>query len=64
MEIQSDFSAAVADLPGRLLSVQSRPPGGEFTDITGETSPDLVVHDIVVSGLEHPWHGIPSDRFR
>ncbi|MBN2667467.1 MAG: SprB repeat-containing protein [Bacteroidales bacterium] len=29
---------------------QSRPPEGEFSDIPGEVSPDLVVHDIGVNG--------------
>jgi|GEM_PF-1109958 len=30
---------------------QSRPPGGSFSDITGETSASLTVHDIGVNGL-------------
>lgn len=47
-----EFSAAVAGFAGAVYyQWQSRPPGGEFTDITGETSPDLVVHEIGVSGL-------------
>lgn len=47
-----EFSAAVDGFIGPVnYQWQSRPPGGEFSDISGETSPDLVVHDIGVSGL-------------
>jgi len=47
-----EFSAEVDGFTGPVTyQWQSRPPGGEFNDISGETSPDLVIHDIGVSGL-------------
>ncbi len=47
-----EFSAQVDDFVGPVnYQWQSRPPEGEFSDIPGEVSPDLVVHDIGVSGL-------------
>ncbi|MFZ2339592.1 MAG: SprB repeat-containing protein [Bacteroidales bacterium] len=46
-----EFSAQVDGFAGPVnYQWQSRPPGGEFSDIPGEVSPDLVVHDIGVSG--------------
>lgn len=45
------FSAEVDGISGTVnYQWQSRPPGGEFSNISGEISPDLVVHDIGVSG--------------
>jgi len=47
-----EFSAQVNGFVGPVnYQWQSRPPEGEFSDIPGEASPDLVVHDIGVSGL-------------
>lgn len=47
-----EFSAQVDGFVGPVnYQWQSRPPEGEFSDIPGEVSPDLVVHDIGVSGL-------------
>lgn len=47
-----EFPAVVNGFTGALnYQWQSRPPGGEFSDIPGEVSPDLVVHDIGVNGL-------------
>ncbi len=46
-----EFSAAADGFVGAVYyQWQSRPPGGEFSDIPGGISPDLVVHDIGVSG--------------
>ncbi|MDX9812771.1 MAG: SprB repeat-containing protein [Bacteroidales bacterium] len=46
-----EFSAAVNGSVGTVsYQWQSRPPEGEFTDIPGETTSDLVIHDIGVSG--------------
>lgn len=45
------FSGVVNGSSGQVdYQWQSRPPGGEFSNITGETSSDLVIHDIGVSG--------------
>lgn len=46
-----EFSATVDGFVGVVYHQwQSRSPGGEFNNITGETSPNLVVHDIGVNG--------------
>ena len=46
-----EFSAQVDGFAGPVnYQWQSRPPEGEFSDIPGEIAPDLVVHDIGVSG--------------
>ncbi|MBN2239376.1 MAG: hypothetical protein JW712_06355, partial [Dehalococcoidales bacterium] len=46
-----EFSAQVDGFVGPVnYQWQSRPPEGDFSDIPGEVSPDLVVHDIGVNG--------------
>ena len=47
-----EFSAQVDGFVGPVTyQWQSRPPEGEFSDMPGEVSADLVVHDIGVNGL-------------
>lgn len=48
VEFSVELTGAVGSTPYQW---QSRPPGGDFTNISGEISPLLTVHDIGVSGL-------------
>lgn len=47
-----EFNVAACNSSGNVgYQWQSRPPGGNFSDIIGETSSGLTVHDIGVNGL-------------
>jgi len=46
-----EFSVEVSEAVGNVLyQWQSRPPAGSFTDISGENSSSLTIHDIGVNG--------------
>jgi len=47
-----EFSVELSEAVGNVFyQWQSRPPGGSFIDISGETSASLTIHDIGVNGL-------------